>query len=231
MEEVEYTRLLDSLARFYNSEITAHVGYELTVTVGFFAALLGLTSIVLGLCNSIWPAMLIFDCACLVVFFLAPLWPCFKYLYGRLQYYGELSQATFEHMGLKTPYMSQPDGRTWRTQEYVLRLMEKALQNENGIEGGIDTLFAARLYVSKCNRAKRTRDRTDPSTIKQDLERVFGLGDIVTPNEHRYVTPDIPGEWLARKLGWMRVDLLLLAYRQRKNTIRKERADLLFGDR
>ncbi len=229
-EQIEYTRLLDSLARFYNSEITAHVGYELTFTVGIVAAILAITSMVVELWREALLAMLIIDFVCIVVFILLGRWPCLKYLFGRVHYYDELSQSTFEHMGLKTLYIPHSKSHRWRAHEYQLGLRERALTREDGIEGAIIALFLARLYVSKCNRPKKIGDRTDPSTIKQKLERVFGVGDIVRPDDNRYVRPVMLGEWFARTFGWMFVDVLLLACRQEKDWIGKERAALLFPD-
>jgi hypothetical protein len=37
INDSEYRKLLDGLARFYNSQVTAHVGYVLTSIVGYFA--------------------------------------------------------------------------------------------------------------------------------------------------------------------------------------------------
>ena len=124
-EEVDYLRLLDSLARTYNSQITAHVGYELTATVGLAAALVGATSVAVGSNKDLLPVMVVIDLTILGVFFIAPFPFCSKHLYGRLQYYGELSQATSEHMGLKTPYLADPGGDVWHASSYVRALRKR----------------------------------------------------------------------------------------------------------
>lgn len=225
VEEVEYARLLDTLARFYNSEITAHVGYELSITVGLIATLVGATSIVASVYGSLLPAMVLVDVLCIVAFFTLGLPPCFKYLYGRLQYYGGLSETTFKLMGLKTPYIRTKDG-AWRMHDMVRRLRKKALQDKAGIEGGITGLFLARLYASKCK-----RDKTDESVIEQNLRSTFKVDlDTVRPYDV-YVIPVRPfPSWLARKLRWMHVDVLLLACRQTTGSMDPKIAQLLFTD-
>lgn len=223
VEEVEYIRLLDTLARFYNSQITAHVGYELTATAGLVAVLLGVTSTVVGVCKSLLLAMGIFDLVCLGIFFVAPFWPCFKYLYGRLQYYGELSNVVFEHMGLMTPH-SRGQGEEWQANESVRRLREMALTNEHGIQGQIDKIFRARLYVSRA-----IRSDGDTGEIRKNLQQFFHVTpDIVEPTDRRFVKGIIPWEWMARKFGWMKVDVLLLAYKQTSGTMSEEEYDFLF---
>jgi len=225
--EIEYVRLLDSLARFYNSQITAHVGYELTIAVGLVAALVGLTSIIVGVCKNLWPVMVIIDILCIVAFLIVPVRPCWKHLYGQLQYYGQLSETTFEHMGLKTPCVRDNKKSVWRATDHVLRLRKRALEHEDGIEDGIVTLFEARLYVSRCIRERGD----DQSTRERNLRETYHVTpDIVSASDDRYVKPVFFSERFARIFGWMYVDVLLVAYRQRKREIGEKRAALLFPD-
>jgi hypothetical protein len=149
-QEKEYVRLLDSLARFYNSQITVHVGYQLTVTATVVGTVVGIvlalvTSIDLSSESNIIERVLTF--ALLVVGIYVYL-QCncrylFKYLLGRTQYYIALSQAVWEHMGLKSfPQPKRPK------EDHMLLLKKRALSYKYGIENAVISLFEARLFLS-----------------------------------------------------------------------------------
>lgn len=156
----DYLRLLDSLARFYNSQITVHVGYALSIFLFTAGAALALfTSIVVrpepmsldigivrlgdGLVRYFTLAMIFVG---VTVLFLGSFHLSVRYLFARKQYYECLSQIVAEHMGLKTPHPWQTDPRT-------MQLKEWALATRTGIEGAIISLFEARLFLSKCARS------------------------------------------------------------------------------
>jgi hypothetical protein len=113
-----YLRQLDSLASFYNSQITAHVGYEITVTVGLLAILLTFLSI--GKDTPYWIPVIVFDIVCLLLYFRLPR-PSFvlRHLLGTTQYYQEMSHIVFEHMGLTSGHFEDLEFET---------LMERALK-------------------------------------------------------------------------------------------------------
>jgi hypothetical protein len=142
MPRDEYLTKLDSLARFYNSQMIAHVGYLLTTLVFFVSVF----SVLGDWMPSLWRLPLFF--VLLIAFLLYPFpaqsWGTLRYLsyltpvfhYARMRYYMVLTEAVWLHMGLKTPD-SDPDYRLLR-----------ARANKLGVESAVITWFEARLYVS-----------------------------------------------------------------------------------
>jgi hypothetical protein len=218
-ENDAYLRLLDSLARFYNSEITAHVGYAATVTVSVLAALLAFSSLVIqlryGLSNllrnwvpwitSFWVVVLVVFVVAffLTVFSLAPLqYLSLRYLFGRTQYYVALSQIVFEHMGLESRLMS-------REQDLFLKTLQaKAVGTPHGIEGGVISLFEARLFVSRCFRKKKESEGRNVEYLK-----AFGVLDTEIDVTVQY--KDYFSAKILPVRGFSMCDLVFLGYKAR----------------
>ena len=139
MEDSDYIRKLDSLARFYNSQITSHVGYLLTSAAGYFAIFSLATQA--NWIPEAWSLALFVVVGVLYFALPAPFPPFPMYLLARVQYYNALSQVVWDHMG-----SSSPDPT------YFERLKQRALQVPRnggiGIQQAVGTLFEAHLYLS-----------------------------------------------------------------------------------
>jgi hypothetical protein len=189
-----YLRVLDSLARFYNSEKTVHAGYLITSFIAVMAFLSAALSIImsptLGNIPLWWRMVAMFfviATTLLLYFCLNKPWPIlFRYLLGRMQLYFCLSNIVWEHMGLNTSgdYADRLRGRT-------------ADPNLNGIEDSVGTYFAARLYISICNQEWK---HLEMDAIEEDFG-AEGLLRSLWPYESRF-------------LRWKLTDVLVLAYRQ-----------------
>jgi hypothetical protein len=158
----EYMTLLDSQARFYNSEETVHAGY----LIASFVGLLALFNLIRGdviqffgwICfwanvsPALAPALAYSLLGVLLILYLLlnkPLPFLFPYLLGRVQYYGTLSWIVWEHMGV-----------TGATEEYFVSLRSRVLRKHEkdyplGLSLAIKSLFEARLYVSLCLNSKK----------------------------------------------------------------------------
>lgn len=159
--------MLDSLARFYNSEITVHVGYELTLSAFVIGTAVGLfTSVLLRSEEIRLPTWFPFQGAspwldgvvriaasimllvATLVYFRASWIPySFKYLFGRTQLYHALFEIVSEHMGLTER------GEPVKSGGRIQKMMDRALRN--GIRTAIFTLFEARLLLSRYARIGR----------------------------------------------------------------------------
>jgi hypothetical protein len=225
-KEPEYTQvdryldMLDSLARFYNSEITAHVGYVISFTGAVLAIFLTLLPSVivnsdkwnayaLPLSIPLGTLVVVLVILGVLLYFLAPIpYVSFRYLYARLQFYGELSQITWQHMGLSDPI---PPG------DYVTVLRERA--KAVGVNRAIEKLFAARLFVSRCKSKEGIRKRIRNEDIIRHLD-AFEIQaerngrkerDTIMPLDRSYYTAAIG---VLRRLNIQKVDLFWLAYKQ-----------------
>jgi hypothetical protein len=89
--------------------------------------------------------------------------PFFKYLFGRAQYYGELSQIVFECMGLS--YVD-----AWQHHKFDV-LRRRAFQF--GLQRSIVSLFEAHLFVSRCKSHLKTEEQ-----IRNNLD-AFDITDPV----------------------------------------------------
>jgi hypothetical protein len=151
MSSDEYLAKLDSLARFYNSQMIAHVGYLLTTFVLYVSAFsvalgnygdpplrIGLFFLGFAVYNSL-AFLEAFWSRLRVMSLFTPL-----YHYARMRYYFVLAEAVWLHMGLKLP-KSNPTYRLLRVRA-----------NKLGIENAVVSWFEARLYVSLC------RSKVDP---------------------------------------------------------------------
>jgi hypothetical protein len=227
----QYTRLLDSLARFYNSQISAHVGYTITVSAAVVGTAWALISSIvlrpeqialrLGPISAPESWSIAFDLiirvmALAIVFAGVPTFFLvgfsrfsFEYLYGRTQYYIALSEIVSNHIGLKTQ-------GAWRS-AYAERWRKKALSYEAGIENAIICQFEANLFLSRCVQHKGFEKLLEDDKWVDKYLAAFDL------------TVDALGPWTRKGpytrtiLGrWRLVDLLYLAYKPRIEEYCKE---------
>jgi hypothetical protein len=157
----EYLRLLDSVARYYNSQIIVHAGYLLTSVALIFAVFAIIRD---SLQNAVQDSLmwifkfvppyvpflitLLLFTILLTFFVVAPFqYPvCFKYFLGRTQLYICLSDVVWEHMGItgaNKEYFNQMKDRVRRV---------KPSGDPIGIRLATLTAFEARLYISECVR-------------------------------------------------------------------------------
>jgi len=212
MTDEDYYRCLDSLVRFYNSEIVVHVGYLLTAALTLLASFsLLLTS---GILADLIMRLFVFfgatleskDAAwvgfglCVVagaIWLLRRFRFSFSYLYGRTLYYECLSQITWDHMGMQQ----------WSTPSRNLRLRHRALGTKKekrlGVIAAVTKLFEAYLYISKCK-----REGVDVGTIHQNLKEFRVDEDICPIETETYYSNE-------KRFRWNQTDLLLLAYRSK----------------
>jgi len=212
MKDEEYFHALDALARFYNSEFLVHIGYELT-SIGIIVAA---ASITLSPFADVitytvkWDRVLV-TLAILAMYLIASIswfvgfpyalhddskFPfSFKYLHARSQYYAQVSQLIWDHMGMQK----------WSTPDRVNKLKERLLgpwgESEHGlgIIQGIVGLFEAELYISKCKKNGR-------SPIENNLRKFDVTVDICDPEASDYYSK-------SKSFFWNTTDLLILAYR------------------
>jgi hypothetical protein len=174
-ENDEYIRLLDSLARFYNSEVTVHVGYLLTLAVVFFT-LLTLVSQRLTQGLPLWEfieyVILAFSGLCVLMY------PVFRYAVARYFYYSALSEIVWQHMGLQGHETKWLDALKTRATRSGTR---------EGIHQSIMTMFEARLYISQCFRnglisetpaAPESPQEKKKAEILRNLRNHFGFQGI-----------------------------------------------------
>jgi hypothetical protein len=225
----QYLKRLDSLARFYNSQITAHVGYQISVTVGLLATLLTFSSIGVQLLDKhtpYWIVVIVFDGVCLFLYFSLPR-PSFvfRYLLGTTQYYQEMSYIVFEHMGLRSRN-GDGDFKTLKDRALRRKREDKSGKTCEGMEGGIEkavmSLLEARLFVSKCQEIETYEG---VQTLQGRLERISKLEELkcrgemknlgeflkkvfdITPKEREVIIRDIEvkneeGRVIRRKEKW-----------------------------
>lgn len=145
MPRDDYLAKLDSLARFYNSQIIAHVGYTLTTLILFVTLYFGLLADIVS-----WQlpfGRIILFAVLLIAFILFPFlgkfWSGFDYLsrltplyhFARMKYYTALTEIVWDHMGLT---------RSGDTHFETLQTRAESLS----ILHAIMKLFEAWLYVS-----------------------------------------------------------------------------------
>lgn len=176
-------RSLDSVGGLYNSQITVHVGYAITVTAVVVTGLLALFSFIEQIIRDWALACIRSDATFLAIvletiatvpFFISLFvayffgywpWPrfvSFTYLFGRIRYYMALSQLVWEHMGIS---VGTGDVSVFYT------LKERAVGKEGkGIDEAIISLFEARLSVSLWHRRHPGLTLSgDPRTLSDEL--------------------------------------------------------------
>lgn len=213
MDNDGYLTLLDSLARYYNSQITAHVGYLISVFALAFGGLIAVgTSLVLRTESDALtlgplsigdtymrvgvPVILL---GLLFLWILGGLPYSLKYLVGRTQYYIGLSQIVFEHMGLETRH-GDP---------IVQTLRERALKDNHGIDHAIVSLFEGRLFVSRC-KARGKGVHYHPMNL-----RLFNVTSETAVHADYFPSPILVPRILAPGLGFIMRNLVFLAYKRR----------------
>lgn len=214
----EYLRMLDSLARYYNSQITVHAGYLLTSIVVIFGAFalvkdvlvagikwalsLTLGGLVSGVDPSLFVTVGIFPIL-LILYFVVPLaYPvCFQYFLGRTQFYICLSETAWEHMGITS---SDPD--------YFKEMRMRAIGDSQtgklgiGIRQSIHSTFEARLYISECRRTQQ-KPKDEKPHVDEAWKEAFYLG------ESNHMCQESNLCYFGQKiLGYNKTKLLLRAY-------------------
>lgn len=139
--------MLDSMARFHNSQITGHVGYFLTSVLGYFAVWsVAVFPWMPGWIQNdiaLWSAVL--AVVVFAIYFVVPLPPSPTFFLARIQYYSALSGVVWDHMGL-----------TGSKKDVFYALKHRAYPtagNDNssdrlGVTTAVTELFEARLYLS-----------------------------------------------------------------------------------
>jgi hypothetical protein len=136
----DYLRRLDSLARFYNSQATAHIGYLITSIV-IYCAIFNIFQPVQTLkellkINTYVATDVIVTIVFFVIFVLWAYMPFSSYYQlGRTQFYMELSQIVWEHMKVNNPAVFDP-------------FRKRATAEDMAIQYAVMTLLEARLYRS-----------------------------------------------------------------------------------
>jgi hypothetical protein len=140
------------LARFYNSQATAHIGYLITSIV-IYAAIFNILQPLQAFENllhsgAFWSSVV----TLIAFFFFVLLWAyapfLSRYQLARTQFYMELSQIVWEHMGVNNQEVFEP----FRT---------RATGSGMAIQYSVMTLFEARLYRSLW---KKRHGREPPQT-------------------------------------------------------------------
>jgi hypothetical protein len=193
-----YVRSLDSLARFYNSQATVHVGYVLTLIAISFA-LFAFVNQRLSL-QLPWQqyVRLVFVTWAVIG---ASLYYPFKYAVARLQYYLAWSEIVWMHMGLQGHGRDWLDAMEWRAR--------RIRDNRGGIQPSIRSMFEARIYVSQCYR-RGDMSKEKEKKILDNLREFFEFDEDISDEQLRKMM--IRRHYPGRILFWDRIDLLGFAY-------------------
>ncbi len=235
----EYLRALDSLARYFNSQHTVHVGYLLTafgLLVGSAIAILPEEVRAIFWMQSNW-GMVMASCIAIVMLLAFPVLPLVLYLYvnwrpsklrqlslryllGRIAFYYQMSRIVWDHMQV-TSYPD--DARILRK-----RITERGLN----LNEAITSLFEARLYVSKCKIELETKCREEAIELEKlsdkerelldkEFEKAMETPSQILPNKKPLdpflsdisVCPVRQDHYTSGgKVVWKLMDLLLFAY-------------------
>ena len=208
LEDDEYRRLFDSLARFYNSQITAHVGYFLTSVVAYVAVFsmfkdLLYSSFVSQLGDQ--PAsILVFSLFVLVgvayCLFPIPYPPFPVYLLARTQYYVILSELAWSHMGVNEA--SQRQFCVLKDRALQIRSVGDSGPYPLGLQHAVQSMFEAALYCSYVNEDKRSAG----------WQEVFRLETYIAQG---FNPPSYTSEFVVWKVRYPLKSLLRIAYRIR----------------
>jgi hypothetical protein len=168
-QDLDYIRKLDSLARFYNSQGTAHIGYLITSIVIYCAVF-----------NIFQPAQAFKDLlqinafassSIVVVIFLVllPVWIWMpfssRYQLARTQFYMQLSEIVWEHMGVNNPKAFES-------------LKERTTSEYTSIQAAVYALFEARLYRSLWKKERKC----EPPEVYNGQRWM----DVFNPSEHPF---------------------------------------------
>jgi hypothetical protein len=193
-----YVRSLDSLARFYNSQATVHVGYVLTlvaISLALFAFVNQRLSPQLA-----WQQYVRFVIVTWAVIGALLYYPL-KYAVARLQYYIALSEIVWMHMGL------QGHARDWS--DAMKRRARRIREHRGGIQPCIRSMFEARVYVSQqCRKGDISGEKE--KEISENMRKFFEFDEDVSDEQLR--TMMIRHHYPGRLLFWDRTELLGFAY-------------------
>jgi len=236
-QDADYIRQLDSLARFYNSQATAHVGYFLTLIVLFCAFFNIIQPTIVEYLRTRFDSFVSLACVALIFLALLLVWiwislPGFspRYQLARTQFYMELSQIVWEHMGVNNPGAFE-------------LLKERTAGEYSAIQASILSLFEARLYRSLW---KKEHEREPPEihngkmwmTVFKLSEHFFDKWDyekIATSEEYDMFLPAYPKKRKILRIwklpGFDYTSLLWTAHRRTIKSYSKEDPTfLLFKD-
>lgn len=198
--------MADSLARYYNSQLAAHIGYAITsagVVLATFLATWFSVAWPFWMKPPVPPWVLVLSVLMwdfLFVYFLGDFVPySLPYFYGRAQYYLALSEIAWLCMGLRYSPNAKEGGAI------------KARTVELGLINAVLSVFQARLFVSRCCAQK-------PEEIDKQISENLGAFDIKTErngiSEQNLYLGRGPF-YRGRLLGVLdkHVDLLYYAYR------------------
>lgn len=211
----DYIRVVDGLARFFNSQITSHGGYLLTMVVIALAlsnlalsfnerVTLLLTPYALGGSGYIWSITII--SVTIIGLYFAMEWGV-----ARLQYYIALSEVALNHL----PYTgSGPVGFMERYYDVMKTRALASTPNVNslGVRSATSRLFEARLYVSCQNEKNKTRTYE----LNEQEQKIFHLSEHYL---HWGLGPCYAGNSVLRI--WRQTNLLLTAYRRTLRSYKK----------
>jgi hypothetical protein len=206
LDNGDYLRMLDALGRFYNSQVTQHVGYLITSVLGYVALFslaiqskwiqlpyeyLGFPLDLLG-----WYAVLLFvvlGFICVIM----PYPPFPLYFLSRVQYYIALSEVVWDHMGMTNSDLAHRDELKVRVFQ---RMTQPKYPGTHGLIQAVMSLFEAQLYLS-CR---------PESHHGSEWKRDFVISDELA----KYLSPDTSriGVW---KFKVSVTCLLRIAYRSR----------------
>lgn len=211
----DYIRVVDGLARFFNSQITSHGGYLLTMVV----IALALSNLVLNLNVQISHALGLPEyVGAIIIIFLTSfgLYLAMEWGVARLQYYIALSEVALDHL----PYTASgpASGPAGFMELYYNVLKARALEstpscvNSLGVRSAISRLFEARLYVSCQNEKNKTR----AYELSEQEQKIFHLSE--------YYSHWGLGQCYAKDSVlriWRQTNLLLIAYRRTLGSYKK----------
>jgi hypothetical protein len=179
LNDTEYLTMLDALGRFYNSEMTQHVGYLITSALGYLALFaLAIQAKWIYLLPGLLPSTIrtptIDAVVVLSSFFILgilysalPIPPFPLYMLSRVQYYVELSGAVWDHMGITN---SNP---TYR-EELKVRIFQRVREGMwGGVNQGVTSLFEARLYLTCCPRNAHADKWKEVFVISDELAKTL----------------------------------------------------------
>jgi len=222
----QYIRILDGLARYYNSEHVGHIGYMLTlfaiaITVLFQLYSLGRTSLEdmlrtgLIIVGSSVPApeliklLAVAPFVCLfIVFFFGPYPFCFRYQYARTQYYIVLTEVIWNHIGATQAKNTDIDQGVEADHQDVFKVYKRRA-DRMGIIEAILKLFEARLYLSICRRQKKNSQQEEQ--IQAQNLALFDAQEVcpIKGSDGTYYAYYS----LSKVLYWNKTNLLRLAHR------------------
>ncbi|MGO9644912.1 MAG: hypothetical protein ACLPY5_09220 [Candidatus Bathyarchaeia archaeon] len=221
----DYVRVVDGLARFFNSQNASHAGYLLTMVVIYLvysnivmSSFSWVDNTVVKYSNShyIWPI----TAACLLFGGFFVLVYTFRWGIARLQYYIALSEVALDHLPYTASFSAE------HMERYYEALKERAIgqspsseildTSRLGVRNAILRLFEARLYLS-CKLEKNPKDLE----LNAEEQKPFQLSNFYRVNLH------LGRCYHKRKVLkiWKQTRLLLRAHRKTLQSYEQDPAD------